>query len=113
MCVVHDDNRDIAKLCNELRKTIGMSIAELARRIGVDRKRLWYVLNGQREIRVDEFLKICVALKTDPKGFIDREMLDEVAEATRRSIEKANSLTGPKRFTSLDKTKDAHGRIMR
>ena len=63
-----------------------MSIAELARRIGVDRKRLWYVLNGQREMRVDEFLKICIALRTDPKRFIDREMLNEVAGATRRSI---------------------------
>lgn len=63
-----------------------MSIAELARRIGVDRRRLWYVLNGQREMRVDEFLKICIALRTDPKRFIDRKMLDEVTEATRQSI---------------------------
>lgn len=63
-----------------------MSVAELARRVGLDRKRLWYVLNGQREMRVDEFLKICIALRTDPKRFIDREMLDEVVEATRRSI---------------------------
>lgn len=63
-----------------------MSVAELARRVGLDRKRLWYVLNGQREMRVDEFLKICIALRTDPKRFIDWEMLDEVVEATRRSI---------------------------
>ena len=63
-----------------------MSVAELARRVGLDRKRLWYVLNGQREMRVDEFLKICIALRTDPKRFLDREMLDEVVEATRRSI---------------------------
>ena len=63
-----------------------MSIAELARRIGVDRRRLWHVLNGQREMRVDEFLKICIALRTDPKRFIDRKMLDEVTEATRQSI---------------------------
>lgn len=78
MCVVHDDNRDIAKLCNELRETIGMSIAELARRIGADRKRLWYVLNGQREMRVDEFLKICIALKVDPRIFITRKMIKEI-----------------------------------
>lgn len=63
-----------------------MSVAELARRVGLDRKRLWYVLNGQREMRVDEFLKICIALRTDPKRFIDRKMLDEVTEATRQSI---------------------------
>lgn len=77
------------EVCKELllrKQQWGISVAELARRVGVDRKRLWYVLNGQREMRVDEFLKICIALRTDPKRFIDREMLDEVAEATRRSI---------------------------
>lgn len=63
-----------------------MSIAELARRCGIDRKRLWYVLDGQREMRVDEFLKLCVVLRVDPRSFITREMLEEVAEATRRSI---------------------------
>lgn len=69
-----------------MRETIGMSVAELARRIGVDRKRLWYVLDGQREMRAGEFLKICIAPRTDPRRFIDREMLEEVAEATRQSI---------------------------
>ena len=29
------------------RQDRGISVAELARRMGVDRKRLWYVLNGQ------------------------------------------------------------------
>ena len=37
----------------------GISVAELSRRIGVDRKRLWRVLNGQRAMRVDEFVKLC------------------------------------------------------
>lgn len=55
-----------------------MSVAELARRIGVDRKRLWRVLNGQREMRVDEFLKLCVALRVDPRGFVTREMVSEI-----------------------------------
>lgn len=63
-----------------------MSVAELARRTNVDKKRLWYVLNGQREMRVDEFLKLCIALKLNPRSFITREMVEEVAEATRRSI---------------------------
>lgn len=63
-----------------------MSVAELSRRTNIDRKRLWYVLNGQREMRVDEFLKLCIALKLDPRSFVTREMVEEVAEATRRSI---------------------------
>lgn len=32
------------------RQDRGISVAELARRINVDRKRLWYVLNGQRSM---------------------------------------------------------------
>ena len=35
----------------------GISVAELARRIGVDRKRLWRVLNGERAMRADEFVR--------------------------------------------------------
>ncbi len=42
----------------QLRLTRGISIAELARRTNIDKKRLWYVLNGQRDMRVDEFLKL-------------------------------------------------------
>lgn len=66
-----------------------MSIAELSRRTNIDKKRLWYVLNGQREMRVEEFLKLCIALRTDPRSFVTREMVDGVAEATVRSIGRA------------------------
>ena len=44
------------------RQDRGISVAELARRMGVDRKRLWYVLNGQRSMRVDEFVRLCAVL---------------------------------------------------
>ena len=40
----------------------GISVAELARRIGVDRKRLWRVLNGERAMRADEFVRLCMEL---------------------------------------------------
>ena len=40
----------------------GISVAELARRVGVDRKRLWRVLNGQRAMRADEFVRLCAVL---------------------------------------------------
>lgn len=69
-----------------------MDIAELARRANIDRKRLWYILNGQREIRVDEFLKLCIALRLDPRSFVTREMVEEVAEATRRSIGRSDDI---------------------
>lgn len=69
-----------------------MSVAELARRCGIDRKRLWYILNGQREMRIDEFLKLCIVLRLDPRSFVTREMVEEVAEATRRSIGRSDDI---------------------
>lgn len=65
------------------RQNRGISIAELARRIGIDKKRLWYVFNGQREMRVDEFLKLCVALRIDPRSFVTKEMIEQIVEASR------------------------------
>lgn len=84
MCANRNDGFNIAKQCDEIREEIGMSVAELSRRIGIDRKRLWYVLNGQREMRVDEFLKICIALKVDPRRFITRDMVKDIKNAIRR-----------------------------
>ena len=44
------------------RQDRGISVAELARRMGVDRKRLWYVLNGQHPMHVDEFVRLCAVI---------------------------------------------------
>ena len=41
----------IAAKMEQVRWERGISVAELARRIGVDRKRLWRVLNGERAMR--------------------------------------------------------------
>lgn len=85
----------LLKVCNVFllrRQQWGISVSELARRCNVDKKRLWYVLDGQREMRVDEFLKLRVALKLDPRSFITREVVEEVAEATRRSIGRYDDL---------------------
>lgn len=74
------------QLMDYRRSMTGMSVAELARRCGIDRKRLRYILDGQREMRGDEFLKLCVALRLDPRSFVTREMVEGMTEATRRSI---------------------------
>ncbi len=63
-----------------------MSVAELARRTDIDKKRLWYILDGQREMRVEEFLRLCVALKIDPRSFVTRDMGYGIAAATARRI---------------------------
>ena len=44
------------------RQDRSISVAELARRIDVGRKRLWYVLNGQHSMHVDEFVHLCVVI---------------------------------------------------
>ena len=46
----------------EARFERGVSVAELARSIGIDRKRLWRVLNGERAMRADEFVRLCAVL---------------------------------------------------
>ncbi|WP_245864876.1 helix-turn-helix domain-containing protein [Eggerthella timonensis] len=74
---------DIASILRNAVQERGISTAELARRIGSDRKRLWYVLNGQREMRVDEFLKLCVALRLDPCSFVTKDMVEGIAAATK------------------------------
>ena len=65
-------------IIEKAREDRGISIAELARRIGVDGKRLWYVLNGQREMRVDEFIKLCAFFDLGMGRFIDRATVDRL-----------------------------------
>ena len=62
-----NDGQDVVKAIERARRERGIPIAELARRIGVDRKRLWRALNEKREMKVDEFLALCVALRIDPE----------------------------------------------
>lgn len=66
------------------RRVRGISVAELARRIGVDRKRLWRVLNGQRAMRVDEFVKLCAFFGLGIKSFIPK------ARTARRSPDRSS-----------------------
>lgn len=72
------DENAVVSLIESARSERGISVAELARRIGVDRKRLWYVLNGQREMRVDEFIKLCAFFNLGLGCFIDRATVEEL-----------------------------------
>ena len=60
----------IAARMEQARWRRGIPAAELARRIGVDRKRLWRVLNGERAMRADEFVRLCAALGLGLGGFL-------------------------------------------
>lgn len=65
----------------EARELRGISVAELARRATIDRKRLWYILDGQRQMRADEFIRLCVVLNLGLRNFVPPEMAREL---TRR-----------------------------
>ena len=54
----------------EARELRGISVAELARRASIDRKRLWYILDGQRQMRADEFVRLCVVLNLGLGNFV-------------------------------------------
>lgn len=67
-----DDADRMVAMLERARQIRGISVAELSRRIGVDRKRLWRVLNGQRAMRVDEFVKLCAFFGVGVKSFIPK-----------------------------------------
>lgn len=48
----------------------GIPVAELARRVGINRKRLWRVLNGERIMRADEFVRLCGAMGLGLEVFV-------------------------------------------
>ena len=62
------------------RQDRGISVAELARRINVDRKRLWYVLNGQRSMHVDVFVRLCAVMDMSLACFLTKEQASDLAE---------------------------------
>ena len=70
--------RDAIGVIEESRKLRGISVADLARRIGVDGKRLWYVLHGQREMRVEEFIKLCAFFNLGFGRFIDKATVERL-----------------------------------
>ena len=66
-----DDADRMVAMLERARRIRGISVAELARRIGVDRKRLWRVLNGERAMRADEFVRLCAELRVGLGTFLD------------------------------------------
>lgn len=55
-----------------------MSVAELGRRALIDRKRLWYILDGQRQMRADEFVRVCAVLNLGLRNFLTPAIADEM-----------------------------------
>lgn len=72
------DERAIAEHIENLRRDRGISVAEFACRIGMDGKRLWYVLHGQREMRVEEFIKLCAFFNLGLGCFIEKATVERL-----------------------------------
>ena len=77
----------IAVRMEEARDTRGISVAELGRRASIDRKRLWYILDGQRQMRADEFVRLCAVMGLDMQSFLTPELREELSYRRRLTIE--------------------------
>lgn len=73
-----DHSQYIIDKLEEARDERGMPIAELARRSGIHRKRLWYILNGERKLRADEFVRLIVVMGTPVTAYVPQEMMEEL-----------------------------------
>ena len=71
-----DHSQYIIDKLEEARDERGMPIAELARRSGIHRKRLWYILNGERKLRADEFVRLIGVMGTPVTAYVPQEMME-------------------------------------
>lgn len=65
----------------EARDARGISVAALARRASIDRKRLWYILDGQQQMRADEFVRVCAVLNLGLRSFLTPAIVDEMRQS--------------------------------
>lgn len=66
----------IVAIIERAREERGMSIAELSRRSLIERKRLWYILHGERILRADEFVRLCIVMNLGFKYFATPELIE-------------------------------------
>lgn len=67
------------------RRDRGIPVAALARRVGVDRKRLWCVLHKKRGLRADELVRLAGVLGMALADFVPPQMAARL-EAERRKV---------------------------
>ena len=83
-------------LAEEL-KELGMSAAELARRLDVPTNRVTEILNGRRAITGDSALRLAHFFGTSPEFWLNLQSLYEIRRAERkagRSIKALPTLNG-------------------
>lgn len=82
-----DHEKFIAALMEEERDFRGISVAELARRASIEPKRLWRILRGERQMKADEFVRLCVVLGLDFRRFVPKDMALGLKERLRKLAE--------------------------
>lgn len=82
-----DHAKLIAVRMEEARDARGISVAELARRASIDRKRLWYILDGRRQMRADEFVRLCAVMGLDMNFFLTAELREELSWRRKKTVE--------------------------
>ena len=80
-----DHAGEIATRMDAVRERRGISVAELARRAGIDGKRLSYILRGNRAMRADEFVRLCAVLDLEIYHFLTRAQAKELRANKMRS----------------------------
>jgi addiction module HigA family antidote len=71
-------------LAEEL-KTLGMSAAELARKVDVPTNRITQILNGERSITGDTALRLAHFFGTSPEFWLNLQSLHELRGAQQKS----------------------------
>ncbi|MBQ9043034.1 MAG: transcriptional regulator [Eggerthellaceae bacterium] len=61
--------QQIVETLEATRSERGIPKAELARRAKVDNRRLMFALCGKRQMRVDEFVRVCIVLEMPMSAF--------------------------------------------
>lgn len=77
----------IVRLIEAVREERGISVAELARRSGIDKKRLWRILNNHRTLHADELVRLCAVMSLDMRHLLPSELRTDFETARHRFFE--------------------------
>ena len=80
-------------------KPLGLSQSDLAKAMGVSRRRVNEVINGQRAITADTALRLARCLHTTPMFWLEKQQLWELYLASR-SLSNASATPPPLRDTA-------------
>ena len=82
-----EHHQQIIAVLEAVRSERGIPKSELARRSEVDPRRLQLILEGKRQLRADELVRVSIVLGMGMKQFVPQEMLERYEEAAKRAAE--------------------------